>query len=286
VELLVVIAIVAILISILLPALSKVRRQANITRCASNLHDIGQALMIYAASNGGALPQFDAHPTATNPSPLTGKWLWDAEAGLRDALVSSGAQQRNLYCPVQEDQQNISVLWDYADSTPLSISNGSGFSPNPDGSVSGFGVMGYFLLTLRADNLYPNVTPSLWSTPTTDPNFTIKTWRYQKTIVPNNSGCNPERSNVAAETEIVTDVTADDGNGNFGAVPGGYTLPQQSAHWFGGLPVGGNILFMDGHVTNRAFTAGSLQGPNADVNNPEIMHYRCTGPGRTVRFYF
>ena len=140
VELLVVIGIILVLITMLLPALNKVRRQANITRCASNLHDIGQALMIYAASNNGALPQFDAHPTATNPNPPGGKWLWDAEVGLRDALVSSGAQQRNLYCPVQEDQQNISVLWDYDDSTPASIASGSGLSPNPDGSISGFGV--------------------------------------------------------------------------------------------------------------------------------------------------
>jgi prepilin-type N-terminal cleavage/methylation domain-containing protein/prepilin-type processing-associated H-X9-DG protein len=286
VELLVVIGIILVLMTMLLPALTKVRRQMNITRCGSNLHDIGEALMIYAASNGGALPEFNAHPTATDPTPQSGKWLWDVEVGTRDALVSSGAQQKNLYCPVQEDQQNTNVLWDYDDSTPLSISNGSGLLPNPDGSISGFGVMGYFFLILRPDNAYPNVTPSLWSMPSSDPNFTITTWRYQKTIVPSNLGCNPARSNVAAETEIVTDVTADDGNGNFGSVPGGYTLPQQSAHWFGGLPIGGNILFMDGHVASRAFTAASVPGPNADINNPDIMHYRCTGPGSAVRFYF
>ncbi|HEY7118788.1 MAG TPA: prepilin-type N-terminal cleavage/methylation domain-containing protein [Tepidisphaeraceae bacterium] len=53
VELLVVIGIIALLISILLPALSKARKQALLTQCLSNARNMAQAAMIHAAEHRG-----------------------------------------------------------------------------------------------------------------------------------------------------------------------------------------------------------------------------------------
>jgi type II secretory pathway pseudopilin PulG len=56
VELLVVISIIALLISILLPSLSKVREQAQRVNCAANLRTLGQICVLFANDHQGRLP--------------------------------------------------------------------------------------------------------------------------------------------------------------------------------------------------------------------------------------
>lgn len=56
VELLVVISIIAVLLAVLMPALAKVKEQARIVVCATNLKNYGPALYMYAQSNSDKCP--------------------------------------------------------------------------------------------------------------------------------------------------------------------------------------------------------------------------------------
>jgi prepilin-type N-terminal cleavage/methylation domain-containing protein/prepilin-type processing-associated H-X9-DG protein len=70
VELLVVIGIIALLISILLPSLNKARETANRVKCASNLKQIGQGLLLYANENRGAYPRTIATGAGATVTPV------------------------------------------------------------------------------------------------------------------------------------------------------------------------------------------------------------------------
>lgn len=66
IELLVVVAIIAVLISILLPALSQARKNAKALVCSSRERSIGQAIHAYANDNQDYFPMATAGMTANN----------------------------------------------------------------------------------------------------------------------------------------------------------------------------------------------------------------------------
>ena len=75
VELLVVIGIIALLIGILLPALSKARKQANNVKCLANLHQLGLAYAQYVVNNHGrSFPYFGQVSDVGNVDPAYVMW--------------------------------------------------------------------------------------------------------------------------------------------------------------------------------------------------------------------
>ena len=114
VELLIVVAIVAVLLGILLPSLGRATEMARRVRCVSNLRQVGQAMIAYAADHRQTLAYSNWEPNGVStPAPAFPNapvgWLYRSPPGLSaapdPAVVETGAlwkylKTRDVYrCP-------------------------------------------------------------------------------------------------------------------------------------------------------------------------------------------
>lgn len=219
VELLVVVGIIAILMGLLLPALNTAREQARRTQCGAGLHNIGLAMNIYANENKRRLP---VHFGNGN------NWFWDIPFATRDAIIRAGATRDNFYCP-SGDLQNDDALWQFPD-------------------ANGWTVSGYFWLTERQGGGFlssPYPAFQILGNPAGVPEDMRK---LRKRI----------DAPRAAETELVADANLSTGtppNRKFAGIYGGFPGHRSNHLKRGSVGVGGNILFLDGHVEWRDISA-------------------------------
>jgi prepilin-type N-terminal cleavage/methylation domain-containing protein len=105
IELLVVIAIIALLMGILLPSLQKVRQQAKMVSCASNMRQLILGLTAYAQNNDSRLPP---HPsTISVPTnyhrPFELNWLSNQVGPVADVRLASYHHAGRYLAPYLSD---------------------------------------------------------------------------------------------------------------------------------------------------------------------------------------
>jgi len=238
VELLVVVGIIAVLIAILMPALSKAREQANRVKCAANLRSIGQAMVMYtqqyryypsAALSGGA------EPAAWVPR-------------LRPLL---GASKDVFLCPSRDD----SFRWSDAGPYPVMFAAGRyldvGYEPGePMLHLTAYFSYGY---NCGTDGYHPQ--RGLGMATSGGP---LRGDEY--TELPASKVRQPDDMIAVADSN-------GDGLGDYRINPG----PDAPVLWPGTVHAGGaNVLFCDGHVSWYKQKDLLIRFPRPDEDVPKM----------------
>lgn len=103
VELLVVLAILGVLTGILVPVVGMAMVKANQMACASNMRQIGSAIVLYANDNGGALPPTTHTTGALGASGRDESWIYQIGPYL-------GNLDRVRVCPADKQERKDRIL--------------------------------------------------------------------------------------------------------------------------------------------------------------------------------
>jgi prepilin-type N-terminal cleavage/methylation domain-containing protein/prepilin-type processing-associated H-X9-DG protein len=131
IELLVVVAIIAVLISMLLPALGQAREAAKSTVCSSNLRGIGGAMNKYAMENNDYFPLgFNVKFVMGSGTQWSGYWFKTLSSQFvstqdQTALSDSDAYRKFFFCPSEPNHHE--TLIDYAANTPRVVADPKGW---------------------------------------------------------------------------------------------------------------------------------------------------------------
>lgn len=246
IELLVVIAIIALLLSIVLPALNKAKEYARKTICSNNQRQMGLALRIYAEENKGILP----------PQAAT-YWAWDISYWTTDLILASGGDKGVFYCPNNRQMNpDEDIWWRWSEVA----ASGSLYVPGPEPTAladrqNNFRVSAYFYI-LETYRYYQ--TPSVPRLPIlgTPP----KQWLARLRDLRNPSSAEMIADSLIKQGDTYSEVAG--GAAAFGVLNRSNHLDRN------GQAAGGNINFADGHnqwrkmeeMQTRIRTGGGVEG--------------------------
>jgi prepilin-type N-terminal cleavage/methylation domain-containing protein len=251
IELLVVVSIIALLVSILMPSLGKAREQARRTVCASHLHSVATAFILYSGDNREWLPL--AFTPAANPLPtdpldyshwhagynrpggniVTPDWL---RKDMHDALAKYGLSDVMWVCPAAQNQKG-----DYASAwaTVLYLDNQDRLYWNPgwtaNTTADGYWPYGYEVgcaILTGMVNLNANCDPA--------PRVA------QSPVKANEKG----NKHLVADLNLLFGSFADGGTAEDYWAVNKMTVWSKAAHRAskGSAPAGGNRAYLDAHV--------------------------------------
>ncbi len=212
-ELLVVIALIAVLVSILLPVVAKVREQSLQIDCLSNMHQWGLGLQARAADKEGEFPpDLDAAYLSWvgHDVKLFAKNYLQNLGGFTTTKVGT-TQSHAMYCPTQQWHR-----WVRQNTAPIASTLYPGESCE---------LVGYFYLPYRALGSMDYSAAGI-------------KWVQKKKI----------GANAAPKAPILSDIIQT-GSGSWsapaatGGIPFSSHLERRT-----NMPRGGNFLFEDGHV--------------------------------------
>jgi prepilin-type N-terminal cleavage/methylation domain-containing protein/prepilin-type processing-associated H-X9-DG protein len=159
IELLVVIGIIALLISILLPALNRARQQAQWVACQSNEREICMAMFMYARDNRDALPNTPGQspsPSSAAPFAMWHMADWSQYDYVSDGLLwpylpsGPSAREQLLLCPADANRPKVQQQYPL-----ITLPGERNFSYNFNGYLDplNYGMSGPVVRVLRATKL-------------------------------------------------------------------------------------------------------------------------------------
>jgi prepilin-type N-terminal cleavage/methylation domain-containing protein/prepilin-type processing-associated H-X9-DG protein len=277
VELLVVIGIIALLVSILLPALNRARRQAMTIQCASNMRQIAMAMLMYIQDNKGTHPPATVFPGAIYPN----GWWWPNELV---RLKYAGQDSANVYrapgltpadkqfdrssvfrCPEgREEDTNSPAGVNGGDWPTHALNNSFNIFFDAQCAADGMGVPSWYQLNCRNNsgtNSWPNgaaITPFMgWqSSSGTNPDLLKQPdWQRKLSFV-----------KKAADTIMIVEAASQNWHdqGASAQYPAHSFLRRMGArhgkpHGPDGIYAWTNLAFFDGHVA--LFDVAKFQTP-------------------------